>query len=564
MLAIESLSIESVALIFSACAVVAILSLWLRQSVVVGYLLAGVLLGPKAFNFASEAQVEQLGELGVIFLLFLLGTELSPERIRPLARPALIGGSLEIVLMIVATLGVMTLQGWGWFQGVFLGCVLAHNSTAILVKLLEATDGMRAPHGKFALSISLFQDLAIVPMMVILPELAKGVDDRGSLAANLAIAIAKAGAFLALSFAAGRWIFPPFLARVAAAKSQELFTLTVLALALGLASISQIRFFNLSPAMGAFVAGLALGRSPFSQKVFADVLPFRDAFLAMFFVSVGMILDWRAAAANIHIILPVVGLILVLKTLVSGGVGWFLGLPAGMALQAGLVLSQVGEFSFLLAQMGKKDHIIDERLYQIIITSSVVTMALTPVLSRLGTAVSSWGASLRPLRGMAAGLVDQKEKDLADHIIICGFGPVGKMVATILHGIDRPFLVLELNPETVARAQHEGVPVLYGDARSEVLLEKAGIGRAKGVVVALPNVDIAEGVVRNVRLRHRAIPILARAVFSPHVERLRNAGATAVIHDEREAGRAIARAVLSIEGIKEELEAQLEMLDRKE
>ncbi len=558
------LSIQTVALIFAACAGVAVLSLWLRQSVVVGYLLAGALLGPRGLGFVGgEAQVERLGDLGVIFLLFLLGTELSPERIRPLARPALLGGTLEIVLMIAATLGVVSLYGWGWYRGVFLGCVLAHNSTAILVKLLESSDGLRAPHGKFALGLSLFQDLSVVPMMVILPLLASR-EGEGGMGRNLLVALSMAAAFLALSFAAGRWVFPPFLARVAATKSQELFTLTVLALALGLASSSQL--FGLSLAMGAFVAGLALGRSPFSQKVLADVLPFRDAFLSLFFVSVGMLLDWRAAASNILVILPVVGLILVLKTVVSGGVGWILGLPAGMALQAGLVLSQVGEFSFLLARMGVQEKCIDGDLYQIIITSSVITMALTPLLAKLGSAVSSWGAGLAPLRGMAAGLAEhgKARTDLEDHIIICGYGPVGRLVAAALHGIDKPFLVFELNPETVAVARRKGIPVIYGDARSEVLLEKAGIERARGVVVALPNVEIAEGVVRNVRLLAPTVPILARAVFLPHLERLRKAGATTTVHDEREAGRAITRAVLEVEGTRpEEVEPLLARLDRE-
>jgi CPA2 family monovalent cation:H+ antiporter-2 len=550
----------SAAVLFAACAAVAALTLRLRQSVIVGYLLAGVLIGPHLLGLVGdERQVEEVGELGVVFLLFFLGTELSLERLRPLVRPALLGGSLQIALTIGAALGVAALSGWSRSRGAYFGCVIALSSTAIVVKLLAASDELRAPHGKFALGVLLFQDVAVVPMMIILPALAAS----GGAAGEVLRAAGKAAAFLALSYVAGRWLFPPLLAGAARKRSQELFTLTVLALALGMALVSN--YFGLSLAMGAFVAGLTLGQSPFSQKILADVLPFRDAFLSLFFVSIGMLLDPGKARADLAAIGGVVFLIIGLKTMVSALVGRFLGLPPGMALQAGLVLSQVGEFSFVLARMGHREHHIDDDLYQVIISSSVATMALTPWLVKLGGKVSGWLAWAGPAGGTQPAGGGGTAPELRDHVVICGFGPVGRLVAAALRKRDIPFLVLELNPETIDRARREAVPVLYGDARSEVVLTSAGIDHARGLVVALPHVETAEGVVRNVRLRRPKMAIYARAVFIPHLKRLREAGATATVHDEREAGRAIVRALLSTSGESPaEVERLLERLDQTE
>jgi monovalent cation:H+ antiporter-2, CPA2 family len=525
-------------IIVAACAAVAALTLRLRQSVIIGYLLAGALIGPSGLGWVTgEERIGQLGELGVVFLLFLLGTEISPERMRPLARPALLGGTLQVLLTIAAGMGLARLIGWDLYGAAYFGCVIALSSTAIVVKLLSASDELRAPQGKFSLGVLLFQDAAVVPMMVILPALASP-DGAGT---SLLIASAKAIGFLGVSFVAAHWLFPPLLERVAHARSAELFTLTVLALALGMAVLSQA--LGLSLAMGAFVAGLTLGRSPFSNKIFADVLPFRDAFLSVFFVSIGMLLDWRSAAANLATIAVMVASIITVKTLVCAGVGRLLGLPLGMAIHAGLALSQVGEFSFILARMGQVDGKIDEGLYQIVISSSVVTMALTPWLARLGTAASRLGVGARMRKYEPAG-----EQPQSGHVVICGFGPVGQLVAAALREVGIPFVVIELNPGTVARARREGAPVLYGDARSDVILQKAGIDRARGLVVAIPSSDIAEGVVRNARLRCPALPIYARAVFQPHIRRLESAGATVTVHDEREAGRAIVRAVLETAG----------------
>ena len=542
------LHLDTVVLILAACAAVAALTLRLRQSVIIGYFIAGTLIGPHGFDLVGggEARVEHLGEIGVVFLLFLLGTELSLERLRPLARPALLGGTLQIILTIAAAMGLTRLYGWGWQSGAYLGCVIALSSTAIVVKLLAEEDGLRAPHGKFSLGVLLFQDLAVVPMMVILPALSSTGGQSGW---DLAAALGRAGAFLALSFVVARWILPFILRWIVRRRSQELFTLTVLSLALGMAVLSQS--LGLSLAMGAFIAGLTLGQSPYSYKILADVLPFRDAFLSLFFVSIGMLLDLPAAAANAPVIASVVVLIIIVKTMVCAGVGRLLGLPLGMAVQAGLALSQVGEFSFLLIRMGHRSGDVDATLYQVMITSSVVTMAITPWLMKIGGVASRWR-----IAGARAGGAPPPEKPapeghglvLKDHFVICGYGPVGRIVAAALRETAVPYIVLELNPDTVERARRDGITALYGDARSEVFLEGVGIGRARGLVVAIPSAEIAEAVVRNARLQVPGLQIYARAVFQANIRRLQDAGATVTVNDEREAGLGIARSILEKDG----------------
>jgi CPA2 family monovalent cation:H+ antiporter-2 len=535
--------LETLALVLAACAAVAVLTLRLRQSVIVGYLLAGALIGPHGLGWISgQERIEQMGEIGVVFLLFILGTDLSLERLRPLARPALIGGGLQVILTAAAAAGMASLYGWSWGSGEYLGCIVSLSSTAIVVKLLAASGELRAPQGKFALGVLLFQDLAVVPMMIFLPALGspKGI------MATFPEAAARATAFLALSFVAGKWLFPPLLRRVARSRSQELFTLTVIALALGTAVVSQK--FGLSLGMGAFVAGLTLGQSPFSHKILADVLPFRDAFLSLFFVSIGMLLNWRAAAEDLLLVASLVALIVALKTFLSAGIGVLLGLPLGMAMHAGLALGQVGEFSFLLARMGREEHQVDDHLYMAIISASVVTMALTPALVKLGSILARRRPGPAEVRRTIAR-ADREEgtgawESLRDHVVICGYGPAGRLVASALEVVGRPFVVLELNPETVERARRAGVPVVYGDARAEMLLEKAGIDRARALVVAIPGIEISEGIVRNARIRCPDLPIYARAGFLAHRGRLNAAGATVTVNDEREAGLAIARAVL--------------------
>ncbi len=551
--------LQQAAILFAACAALAALTHRLRQPLIVGYFLTGVLLGPHGLGWVSEkVQVERLGELGVVFLLFLLGTELSLERLRPLLKPALVGGSLQIGVTIAAAVCMALFFRWGTYRGLFIGCILSLSSTAIAVKLLAASDQLRTPQGKFSLGVLLFQDLAVVPMMILLPVFSGAVQDPHR---ELIVATGKALGFLALSFVAGRWVFPPILAGAARSRSQELFTLTVLALALGMAAVSSL--FGLSLAMGAFVAGLTLGQSPFSQKILADVLPFRDAFLSLFFVSTGMLLDPSSMAASAAEVAALVGLIIAFKTMVCAWVARLLGLPRGMALQAGLVLSQVGEFSFLLARMGPRETPEDQRLQQVILSSSVITMALTPLLLRLGTAISGW---ISPPRSPSAGGPRDPEargENLRDHIVIAGFGPVGQLVAEALRDREIPFVAIELNPDTVSGFLEKGIPIVYGDARSEVLLDRVGIEQARALVVAIPGFEIAEGVVRNVRMRRPGLPIYARAVFSAHLRGLADAGATFIVHDEKEAGRAILRELLLKEGGKAaEIEELFERLEK--
>ncbi|MBI3725568.1 cation:proton antiporter [bacterium] len=474
-----------VAKILGVAAVLVLVLGRLRQPAVLGYLLAGVLVGPAGLGLISDlARIDQIAEVGVLLLMFAVGLESSLDRLRPVRRLAVLGGMLQVGLTVLLTCLVLRAIGWGWGRAIFLGCILAMSSTTIVMRSLHERGETDAPHGQVALGILIVQDLAVVPITIVLPTLVSGKEDV--LGPALA-AIGKGAVALAAALLLARFLIPSVFRQIARARSRELFSIAVLGLAVGTAVASEAA--GLSLALGAFVAGLALGGTDYEHEARAIVAPLRDAFAGVFFASIGMLLDPVFVAMHPGDLALVVALVLVGNTLVTIAALLFLRAPLRVAVLVGVALSQVGEFSFLIAKMGHEGHIFQDEIYHMTVAASVATMLLTPFAIKLGGPIAAALAQVPFVARRASGgaIPEVAGAGLDRHALLCGYGPIGRDVAKGLSANDVPFVALELNPHTVERARAEGVSIFYADATQPEVLAHAGVARAKAVLVTVPD-----------------------------------------------------------------------------
>jgi CPA2 family monovalent cation:H+ antiporter-2 len=502
----------------------------------VGFLITGVLVGPHALGWVRGVhEVEVLAEAGVVLLMFAVGIEFSLEGIRRIKRLVFLGGGLQVVLTTAATAGAAVWLGVGWRSAVFLGMLMALSSTAIVLRLLADRAEIHAPHGKMSIGVLIFQDICVVPLILAVPFLAGTTDDAGALwgigARTLLVVL---GAILG-----AKYVVPFVLAQAVRTRSRELFLLTVILLCLGAAwATSQA---GLSLALGAFVAGLVISESEYSVQALGEILPFRDALTSLFFVSIGMLLDLGTLATRPLLVLSWVVGILVLKAVVAGGVALLMRWPLRVAVLTGLLLAQVGEFSFILSQAATGTDLIDDGLMQLFLASAVTTMALTPVLSlvapRLASAVARHVPGRRPEE-------EEAPESLEDHVLIVGYGLNGRNLARVLRGTGIGYVTLELNAEAVAAAARRDEPIRYGDASRPEVLEHAGITRARLLVVAISDAAATRGVVDAARRLNPRLHILVRTRFVQEVAALYDLGASEVIPEEFETSVEIFARVL--------------------
>ena len=519
----------------------------LGQPVLLGYLIGGMLIGPFTPGPTADVHtVQVLAEIGVAFLMFSLGAEFSLGELRQLGRIATIGGPLQIFGTRVLGPLVGPLLGLSLLQSLLLGAMLALSSTVVALKVLMARGELQAPHGRVALGILLAQDLAVVPMVVVLPALAGGGD---RLLVELALAAAKAAAVLLGAYVVGTRVVPWFLDHVAVGGSRELFLLVVVGLALGTALGTSAA--GLSLAFGAFLAGLVVSESDYRTQVVAEVLPLRDLFVALFFVSVGMLIDPPALLTQAGLVALLVGVVLVAKVAIIVGVILGLGLPGRVGLLAGLSLAQVGEFSFVLARIGADSGAIPASLFSLVLATALVSILISPTLLRAAPALLELLERLPRVGSLfATPLAAHVDGGgLRQHTVICGFGRVARELADSLERRGFEYLVIEYNPDIVRELRDRGVPVIYGDAANPVVLEHARLDRARLLAVLIPDAGVAELVTRQARAHFPRLDIVARARSVADVERLRRAGATEAVQPEFEAGLEVIRHGLHRYGI---------------
>jgi CPA2 family monovalent cation:H+ antiporter-2 len=517
------------------------------QPPILGYLLGGVAIGPFTPGPVADLHhVQVFAEIGVAFLMFALGAEVSIAELRRLGRLGGLGGVLQIGATMALGPMLAPVLGLGLTQGVFLGALLALSSTVVALKVLMARGELQALHGRVALGILIVQDLAVVPMVVVLPALAVG---GANLFAELGFAALKAGGVLFGAYLVGGRLVPWALARAAVSRSRELFLLGIVALTLGTALATFA--LGLSLAFGAFLAGLAVAETEYRHQVVAEVLPLRDLFASLFFVSVGMLINPAALITNAGPVALLTGVAIVGKVVVVVGALLLLGLPGRAALLTGASLAQIGEFSFVLARIGVDAQAIPTELFDLILVAAVLSIVATPFALRAAPALGRAARRL-PLIGdrFAEPIVgDDAVEGMRRHTVICGYGRVARELASALEARRFPYVVLEYNPLIARDLRDRGVPVVYGDATNPAVLEHGHVERARLLAVLVPDAVTAELVTRQARALNRDLDIVARAASAEGVGRLRAAGATAVVQPEFEGGVEVIHHALQRYGV---------------
>ena len=508
-----------------------------NQSIIIAYLLSGIVIGPHGLGIIRDPeQIDVVSEIGVILLMFILGLGFPPKRIVTMGYYALLGGIAQIVLTALGTMYVTTLLGWNVVSSALVGSAVALSSTAIVIKVLNDLAVIDSLHGRLMVSYLIVQDLAAVLVIAVLPSLAKGtgIDLLLPIASSLTKGLAFVGIFLLLN----RKLIPRVQYWVAAIGGKELFLIGTIVFCLGMAIVSQV--IGLSFALGAFLAGLMVSDSEFNYQMRAGIVPFRDIFLCIFFVALGMLLDPRFF---IHhpgkVLLVVVGIITVkfLFTLVATCLNRY---SLKTALFVGIGLAQIGEFSFVIVQMGLKYHLVSEYLFHFITTAALFTMAVTPLMIKVSPQVVEQLNQVKWWKRWVGekedGTVSELDETLRNHVVICGYGPIGITIGRVLKAKHIPFAALELNAQTVVNMRGLGINCFYGDATSPEVLKKVHVERAKLAVVTIPDPLSAEAVVKNVKNLNPDCFILVRTRFSKELDELYEYGADAVVQEEFEAG----------------------------
>lgn len=529
--------ITEVVAVIVAGALIAYICFRLKLVPIVGFLIAGVLIGPNALGLVQDqALVDATAEIGVILLLFTIGIEFSLERLASIKRLIFGGGVMQVGLSIVATAAILLAFGVDWKTGVFTGMLVALSSTAIVLKLLADNGETNAEHGQVGLGLLIFQDLAIVVMVLLIPTL--GTSGGGGLA-SIAWALIKALLIIAAVLVIARRVMPKVLELVAKTCSPELFLLTVIAICFGTAYLTSLAGVSLS--LGAFLAGLMVSESRFSQHALSETLPLQILFSATFFVSVGMLLDVPFLMHNLPIVLAAIGAVLVIKVVTSWISVKTLGYATPVAAASALMLAQIGEFSFVLERAGREVGLFpvgsSTAGSQTFIAATVVLMVLTPLLMRVGSGLSTKIVRKRELAGMPPA--DEPEAlgeslSLEDHVIVAGYGQAARCLVRVLDGSGIPFVITTLSPEGANEAEAEGLPVVRGDSTKPYLLRHVGIDNAKMMVIADDNPSMAHRITSVARQINPTMRIVVRTRYIQEVEHLAAAGADSVIAEELE------------------------------
>ncbi|GAB4210734.1 MAG: cation:proton antiporter [Roseiflexaceae bacterium] len=521
----------------------------LGQPLILGYIIAGIAVGPYTGGptVSDIHDIELLAEIGVALLLFALGLEFNLGKLARVRSVAFLGTPIQIGLTIALGLGLGTLLGWSSYSSLWLGALLALSSTMVILKTLMAQGSMGTLASRVMLGMLIVQDLAVVPMLIILPVLGNLNDGLP----QLGWAILYAALFLAAMVLAGTRLIPWMLARVAAWNSRELFVITIAALGLGIGYATYLA--GLSFAFGAFVAGMVLSESDYSHQALSEIIPLRDLFGMLFFVSVGMLLDPVFLWNNIGTVLLLVAAVALGKAGIFALVTRAFGYRGEVPIAVGLGLFQIGEFAFVLNRLGVSEGVLTNEQSGLILATALVTMLLTPLVSRMAPRIN---LLLERWRGVKAPVAEPLvDAGLRNHIIICGYGRVGRYTADVLRRLNLPCVIIERDQRRLAEIRAVGLPVIYGDAASPIVLEAAGLEHARLVLVVVPAAIDVELVVRQVRQLHPEIHVVVRANGLSQLDVLRGLGVHEAVQPEFEAGLEILRqTLLHFERSPEEIE----------
>ncbi len=501
----------------------------LKIPVVVGFLITGILIGPGGLALVKDLDaINAIAEIGVVMLLFIIGIEFSLERLQKIQKYFWIGGGLQVSLTIAIIAAISILIGFTPNIGIFYGFLVAQSSTSVLLKLLSDKNMIKSPVGEVSVGISLFNDVALLPMLVLVPALAQlKTISVFSLSARLALSVV---AIFAVFFVT-RKIMPPIIEAIVRTRIKEIFLIFTLLTCLGMAYITASIGFSL--ALGAFLAGIILSESNYSHQIVSDILPFRDVFSSIFFISIGMLLDTRLVwGLKGEVLLVVIGILLVKAIIVIFAVR-LLKFNFKISLLSAFGLAQIGEISFVLASLGRENGLITWQIFQIFIASSIMTLLIAPLCFEFGQKMldNLYDRFEKKREGKP---ILPEEKEFQNHVIIAGFGLNGQNVTRVLKETGIPYVILEVNPDTFRRVSQAGEPIIFGDVSSPVILKEAGIARARVLVLAISDPAATRRSVSIVRQLNPDIFIIVRTRFASEIEELYRLGANDVIPEEFE------------------------------
>ena len=523
---------------------VAVVLLFHRAKVppIVGFLITGVLCGPYGFGLISDPhEVESIAEMGVVLQLITVGIEFSLKQLARIRNFLLIGGGLQVVLTIATIYLIERLVGEGTKVALFLGMLVALSSTAIVLRLLADRGELDGPAGQAVLGILIFQDLCVVPMVLLTPFLT-GV---GAGAGDAIAVVIKEVLFIGGAVVAARWVVPRLLHYVVATRRREVFLLAIILLCLGTAWASAR--VGLSLALGAFIAGLVISESEYSHQALGEILPLREVFNSLFFISIGMLFDVRTVLGAPLTVFGAILIVILVKTLITTGASIALGQSLRIAIVAGLALAQIGEFSFVLSKVGLSAGLLDVAHYQLFLAVAVGTMTITPVLLAVAPRIAAALEGVAPARfasGRAAPLALHAGEPLTDHVIVVGYGVNGRNLARVLGRVGIPFIVIELNPKVVRTERERGRSIIYGDASRPEVLEHAGIHTARVVVIAISDAAGTRGTVDVARRLNPHVHLIVRSRYVHEMDPLFSLGTDEVIPEEFETSIEIFSRVL--------------------
>ncbi len=540
----ETLPLILVLLISSVLAVALFRAL--RLPAMLAYFLVGMALGPHTFGLLPDTEAtKEFAEFGIVFLMFSIGLEFSLPQLYAMRKKVLGLGGAQVFITLAIVMGIAKLAGLDWPAAFVIGSALAMSSTAIVSKILAERVDLNSRHGRLSIGVLLFQDIAVVPILVLIPAL-------GVVGANLTdvlgFALLKAAAMLLFLFTVGKWLINPWFNIVAGQRSRELFVMNVLMVTLLLAFSTKSA--GLSYALGAFIAGMLISETKFRYQVESDISPFRDILLGLFFISVGMLLNLEQIFNQLGLVLLILVAFIIFKAAIVTLVIRLMQYETGVAIRTGLILAQAGEFSFVILALGVEQQLISGPALQLILAASLLSMVIAPFLIQYnGRIARRVVKSYSRNSGQVVQDIDEVGRHLHNHVIICGYGRSGQYLGRFLQEEQIPFVALDIDPSRVLEAASAGENVMFGDAARRVVLEAAGGARAKALVISYADNRAAMKILHIVQENYPQLPVIVRTVDDSNMEALREAGATEVVPEILEGSLMLASHALMLLGV---------------
>lgn len=514
---------------------------------ILGFLITGVIIGPYGLSLVKAVEeVEVISEIGVILLLFVIGMELSIKKLASIKKTVFIGGAIQVGLTVLVAGSCYYLLGNSWNEAVFVGFLFSLSSTAIVLKVFQDRNEMSTPHGKNALAILIFQDIIVVPMMLFTPIIA---GESTNVTSSILLLLLKSVVVIVITILSARYVVPKLMYAIAKTNNKELFLLTTITICFAVAFLTSEA--GLSLALGAFMAGLIISESEYSHQATSIILPFRELFISFFFISVGMLLNLNFFFNHIGVILLLVLTVLIVKSIIAGLAVAVLNYPSRTVLITGLSLFQVGEFAFILSKVGIQYNLLSVETNQYFLAVSIVSMLLTPFIIIFSENISERFLNTKIAKALASNskespeaLNEQMEMDLSNHLVIIGYGINGSNLAKASQFSNIPYIVIELNAETVKREKAKGTPILFGDATQPHMLETVNLSKARSVVVAISNPEATRTIISNIRNISQSVYLVVRTRYVKEIPELIALGADDVIPEEFETSVEIFSRVL--------------------